>query len=378
MRQSGYYDEDFDEFNEEEKCYYGFDNEKPERSISSQADDYDDEDETFLDETANDEEILDDFLNEYEGSENEEEKNEYAAFQSELIGKTYSEEKLVALMEQYNNGTEEEKEEAATVIYCAMIPFIKYLAKKFYSSYMPRYTEDLVSAGKVGLFNNLKDYNPRKAKPTTWFSRAILHEMRDFVDAEVHHTTPHFQNHLRVIRQYINECQTKGISYTIDDIMIATGFPKQTIINCTLLYERNQNQVSMEQYLGENKMSIIDTLASESPDPEHVAIDNEAKEYIRRIMRTCLTENELMVTQLRHGFLEDQTFSSSDIALKLGLRKQDIRPIMNMAERKLRRAFQKTNPDIGEKNRKAKKDRALYLKSANDFKEEYEFEELDL
>lgn len=377
MRRSGYYDEDFDEFNEEEKSYYGFEEEDLTRGKLSQAEDYCDEDEIFPEETDCDD-LPSDYFAGYEVSIEKDDNGEYAAFESELIGKVYSEEKLLALMDKYNNGTDAEREEAATTIYCAMMPFIKFLAKKYYSSYMPRYTEDLESAGKVGLFNNLKDYNPRKAKPTTWFSRAILHEMRDFIDSEVHHTTPHFQNHLRVIRQYINECQTKGISYTIDDIMIATGFPKQTIINCTLLYERNQNQISTEQYMGENKVSILDSLASESPDPERVAIDNESKEYIKHIMETCLTENELKVTQLRHGFFNDQTFSSSDIALKLGLRKQDIRPIMNMAERKLRRAFQKTNPDIGEKNRKTKKEKVVYLKSADDLKEEYEFEEVDL
>lgn len=267
--------------------------------------------------------------------------DEYTAFESELIGKIYSEEKWVALMDKYRNGTEIEKKDTTSAIYCAMMPFIKSIAKKFYSSYMPRYTEDLESAGKVGLFNALKDYNPKKGKLTTWSCRFIRHEMRDFIDSEVHHTTPYFQNHLRVIRQYINECQTKGISYTNDDIMIATGMPKQTVTNCILLSERNQNQISMEQYMGENKVSIMDILVSESLDPEQVVIDNESKEYIRSMMKTCLTENELRVIELRYGFFNDETFSNADIAIKLGLQKQDIRPIVNIAERKLCCALQK-------------------------------------
>lgn len=378
MAKSGFYTDEFDEFNDEEKDYNGLVDE------SESLDSYNygnDEEHDYFEEGESYEAHAEEYSSSFKPSKmrNNPDANDIGEqYDSETIGKEYSIKEWVELVEKYNHGTPDEKNEACELIYCAMIPFIKYLAKTLYSSYMPRYTEDLESAGKIGLFNILADYDPTKAKPTTWFSRSIIHEMRDFIDQEVHHTTPHYQNHLREIKKYINECKTKGVSYTIDDIMIATGYPKQTIINCTLLYERNQNQVSMEQFVGESKLAIMDTLVSPSPNPEDVVLENEQKEMIQRIMNTYLTETERNVTKRRHGFDDNLTMSSSDIAEELGLKKQDVRPIINMAERKLRNAIKRENRDMVNAKKPKKNGKSMiYLKAAGNVQPEYEFESMD-
>lgn len=254
-------------------------------------------------------------------------------------GKIYSQDQWKKLIDKFNSNDPKEKNEAGELIYKALLPFIKHVAATYYSTYFVKYGEDLISAGQIGLFENLSKYDPEKGKPTTWCFRGIIHEMRDFIDGEVHHTTPHYQSHLREILKFVNDCKMRGIPYTIDDINVFTGFPKPTILNCLILYERNRNQVSMEQYIGDNKTSIADMLTSVAPDPEDTVIGNEMKEEIFQLMKDRLTPLELQVLALHHGLFDDDPKSAAEIADALNIKKQAIRPTINMAEHKLRNAM---------------------------------------
>lgn len=297
----------------------------------------------------------------------------------DMYGVEYSVPEWQEMIQDYKSENLMKKDKAMTKIYCSLYPFIKYLATRYYKDYMPKHTEDLESAGKIGLFSILNDYDPTKAKPTTWFSRAIIHEMRDYVDREIHHTTPHYQNHLREIRRYINDRQTKGVPYTIDDIMIATGYPKQTIINCTLLYERNQNQISMNQCMeSRGGMSIMESISAVSPDPEDVVIENERNANLKAIMEQVLSKDELNAIRLKHGFVNNTPRSAADIAAELGLKKQDIRPMISSAERKIRGALRKADHVDSSYVKEIKQScrNMGYMKADGDFCD-YEFEEID-
>lgn len=256
-----------------------------------------------------------------------------------LIGKEYSVEEWVLLKKKYSEGTSEEKAQATVCIYYGMEPFIKDLAKKNYGSYLARDRDDLLSAGKVGLFNGIGDYDPQKAKPTTWFGRWILNSMFKFISIEYHHTTPYYRKDMREIYKVINKYEMKGISCTTDDIVRETGYPKQTVDNCMFIDGRNKNQVSIDALREEGKGSIIDSLAADIPDLESALLKKENKERIKKIMESCLNETELKATQLHYGFFNDQEFSYADIAVKMGLREQDIGPILNRARKKLGEAL---------------------------------------
>ena len=367
MRHEFYDDNDFYDFNSEEREYNGLNNYSDEYDSDSESDlDYDYDNDYDLKEGRK-----------YQNTNSMDSNLEYDEFENSDIGKLYSPEEWEQLINCYKNGTPEEKEESGTKVYCAMMPFIKFLAKKFYSSYMPRYTEDLESAGKIGLFSMLADYDPKRSKPTTWFYRSIVHEMRDFIAQEVHGTTPHYQKHLREINKFINDCKTKGISYTIDDIMIATDYPKQTIVNCMMLYERNQNSISADQTIGDSNLTVAETIASENLGPEDIFLQKSEKEHLLNLMNECLSETEKKVALLHYGFFDDIEMSSSDIAKNLSLKKQDIRPIINMAERKLRFALKKEK-QMEENAKKSKTKSMFFLKTSDQLAFQYEFEILDM
>lgn len=252
-----------------------------------------------------------------------------------LIGKEYSVEEWILLKKKYSEGTNEEKAQATVCIYYGMEPFIKNLAKKIYGSYLARDRDDILSAGKVGLFNGIGDYDPQKAKPTIWFEKWIRNGMSEFISIEYYHTTPYYRKGMREIYKVINKYEMKGIPCTTDDIVRETGYPKQTVDNCMLIDGRNKNQVSIDALREEGKGSIIDSLAADIPDLESILLKKEKKERIKKNMESCLNETELKVTQLHYGFFNDQSFSYADIATKMGLRKQDIGPILKRARKKL-------------------------------------------
>lgn len=254
-------------------------------------------------------------------------------------GRIYSAEAWKDLIANFKSDDPIARDKAGELIYKALLPFIKHVAATYYGTYFVKYGEDLISAGQVGLIESLDSYNPDKGKPTTWCFRSIIHEMRDYICREVHHTTPHYQSHLREIMSYVNDCKMKGLPCTIEDINIATGFPKQTIQNCMLLYERNQSQVSMEQYIGDNKATIADMMTSYDPSPEDTIVTKESKEAIFQIMKKKLTPLELEVLAYHHGLFGDDPKSAAEIAEITGVRKQEVRQYVNMAEYKLRLAM---------------------------------------
>ena len=278
-----------------------------------------------------------------------------------IAGAIYTQDEWKELMCKANSNNTYIRNEAKEMIYKAMLPFIKYLASKYYPTYFVKYGEDLTQAGSVGLFESMEKYDPEKGKPTTWCFRSIIHEMREFIVNEVHHTTPHYQTHLRDILHYINDCKIQGIPYTIDDIIIATGFPRPTIVNCIAIYERNQNQVSIEQSFGEGGSVMAESLIAPIQDPEAAVLEREQLRRLLQLMMEVLTEPERMVLMLHHGFYDEVPKSAAEIAELLHLKKQSIRPLMNMAEHKLRKAMKNDPMFSSEKKERKNRNGAAIL-----------------
>ena len=259
-------------------------------------------------------------------------------FEKQADGKseTLSHDTWKRIVRDYNSDNSYLHDRAGEDAFVAMKPFIIFLAKKFYGSYYPKYKDDLISEGSLGLIENLRSYNPDKAKPTTWFSRQILHHMRDFIDREVHHTTTHYQDSMRKIREFINEMESRGKSWTYDDIRVNTGVSLTTIINCLTIEKRNKDSVSMDQETNDGTTVLREVLYSATPNPEDQMIRKETMEELCRDMMACLNQDELDVIALRFGLYDDVQKSAPEIAAITGIPKQDIRPIQNAAEYKLR------------------------------------------
>lgn len=278
--------------------------------------------------------------------------------QADSKSSALSYDKWEKLVNNYNSNNSYLHDQAGEQAFIAMKPFIIFLAKKFYGSYYPKYKDDLVSEGSLGLIENLRSYNPAKAKPTTWFSRQILHHMRDFIDREVHHTTTHYQDSMRKIREFINEMESRGKAWTYDDIRVNTGVSLTTIINCLTIEKRNKDSVSMDQETNDGTTVLREVLYSSTPNPEDQMIRKEAMEELCRDMQACLNEDEQKVIALRFGLYDDDQKSAPEIAALTGIPKQDIRLIQNQAEHKLR-CYTNKNPYYASEKRA----RSIYGKS---------------
>ncbi|MCD8084376.1 MAG: sigma-70 family RNA polymerase sigma factor [Clostridiales bacterium] len=252
-------------------------------------------------------------------------------------GQTYTPEEWIQIVTLYNGDDALARNEAGEKAYYALKPFIISIAKKLYGSYMSKYSEDLLSEGALGLCESLKTYDPSRAKPTTWCYRSIVHYMREFIDREVHHTTPHYQGNIKKIRDFITEREAMGESWTFDDLVVHTGISLTTILNCITIDKRNQNTVSIEQEVGDGSATILDFMPSNMPTPEEFVIKKEGTKQLCEDMRACLNERERTVLMMHYGFDDDIQKSAAEISRLTGIRKQDIRPILNLAEYKLRK-----------------------------------------
>lgn len=281
-------------------------------------------------------------LENQEGTEEEDNCTEQDLEQEfdQKYGQVYSQEEWTKIVEMYNGDDPVARDAAGTKAYYAMTPFIASIARRMYSSYFPRYGEDLMSEGAVGLCESLKIYDPKKGKLTTWCYRSVLHHMRAFIDREVHHTTPHYQDHIRKIRDYITKRELMGEKWTFDDIVINTGISLTTVLNCMTIEERNSHSVSLDEDYessDSHSSSLKECIPSNSVSPEDYVVKRESLEQLYTDMKNCLTEVERMLIILNFGFFGEDPKSSKEIETITGIRKQEIRPMLNMAEYKLRK-----------------------------------------
>lgn len=267
---------------------------------------------------------------------------------SDQAGKTYSKEEWKQIVADFllvpevtdNPETAQEKkdrqERAGEKIANAMLPFIIYLAHRFYATYFRRYGDDMIQEGYLGVMESIRTYDPERGKPTTWCSKSIIHNIREFVSHNVHNTTSHYRTHIHEIKKMVEDRQEANEDISLADIQIEQNISPTTVDACILIDKRNATKMSIDQSISDdNKVSVSDTIASNIPDPETAYIHQYEIDNIYNAMKTCLTEQEFVVTTLHYGLDDGKTKSFAEISKIAGIPKQYLRSILNSSLTKL-------------------------------------------
>lgn len=244
-------------------------------------------------------------------------------------GKGYSQEEMESLVKRYKDGDPMAQQEMLMSVF----PFIVHIATKMFNTYFQKHPEDLVQEGVKGALNSFKNYDPKKGRLTTWSSRSIIHDMQEYIQKNIHHTSTHYGSNMKVINDNINSKAKNNIDATVDDICIETGMSPVTVKSCMEIMSRNSKSVSMndpDNFTG-------DTIASKILTPEQAILRNDQKDTLYLAIRETLNRQETLIIIKSAGLLDQDACSDATIAKELGIADAKVREIKNIAQEKLRK-----------------------------------------
>ena len=234
----------------------------------------------------------------------------------------------VSLMKDYRSGDKKKREKAVSAIIGDLTGLVLYIIKKKYSTYTTKYYDDLLQSGELGILIGLKDYDPEKSMPSTYFHYFIVHEIQSFINNNVHKTTPYYSTHIKKINRVITKLESMGLPRTSRDIAIQTGLPLDTVEK-TLRIMNGSSEVAIDNC--ENTV--------ENPDFGNPAVEfmkKENAEDIQKILREVLTEEEVTILTYLHGMGDREQLSLKGTALKMGISVDRVKKLKILSYCKLR------------------------------------------
>lgn len=114
------------------------------------------------------------------------------------------------------------------------------------------------------------------------------------------------------------------------------------ITNCDSLNRTVQNGIE------ESDSELQDFLESETPGPEQMAIEDEKKQILLSIMKSCLSAREFLVLYKRYGFEDGSMHTLDEIGKAMNITRERIRQVEDKALMKLKKKLIKLNIDKGD------------------------------
>lgn len=138
--------------------------------------------------------------------------------------------KTSALVKQYNNGTPDEKQDAAAELLKDHQAFITSIIAKSYPTYRQQNYDDLQQCGVLGFMKSLSSYDESKGALTTYCSHFIKHELSEYVSKQLSNMTIHYAATLRKINRAIHKLQNEGVQkISIPLLVLETGLNENRI-----------------------------------------------------------------------------------------------------------------------------------------------------
>ena len=100
-------------------------------------------------------------------------------------GKFYTQEEMETLVKRYKAGDGMATQEMLMSVY----PFIVFIATRTFNTYFQKHPDDLMQEGVKGALRSFSNYDPKRGKLTTWASRSIIHDMQEYIQKNIHHTS---------------------------------------------------------------------------------------------------------------------------------------------------------------------------------------------
>lgn len=210
----------------------------------------------------------------------------------------YSQEKIIRIMELYRFakefGDERLKEEQLKQIYAFIHKYVYRVLWDNYRSMMsnPQYRDDLVQDVWLKIFQEIDNYDYRKASLTTFIAPWIRHVASEFSSRHFKNTTVYYSAAMNKITSAVNYCHQHGLDASFDNIVKITQLPEVTVEQSLELIQK-KHSVSYE-YLADNGYEQTTHVKG----PEECVLMNERVESFNEFAEQCLSSDEIRVLTL--------------------------------------------------------------------------------
>lgn len=277
------------------------------------------------------------------------------------LNPTPTKEDLVRIMESYHNGGKEERDEAQKEMLGILESYLLNIIMTRYYSYTRKHMGDLLQQGYLAIITGMKTYDPELGAPTTWFSRYIHHELQNYINTQVNHTTQHYSTATRKVMECIERKKKQNKPCTKKDIYLETGVPLKTIAKCLQLQEMTSVSLSSEESPADLSSDFIDPeeYVSNKIEQEHIAdivFGSRDGKYI-----STLTEQEKDVIALRYGFDGRGARSFAEIEKITGIPRHKLGKLLASALKKIKFELTKEKYGVGGKDISAKTKKREFL-----------------
>ena len=226
----------------------------------------------------------------------------------------------------------------------ANLRYVVSIAKKVNKKYNTLPILDLISAGNEGLFRALKDYDPDKARFTTyagkWIYQKMIHEIYNN-STNIRIPIPKREK-IRVYFKKKEELERNlGRELTLSEIKEKLGYKEEQIRE----FESNIGKtISLSTKIIDDKdgSELMDLIAdSDDVIPEEIIVKDDPG-YTEMLLNN-LSEREKLVIRLRTGIYDGKEYTLEQIGKIIlpqkgyeKISKESVRNIVNNAKRKIR------------------------------------------
>ena len=241
----------------------------------------------------------------------------------------------------YKRGNDKEKQEAQLYFLSGLKQFKISLISKYYGRFTrannagSEHFEDLCSCGDFAILENLKNYDPKKGTPTTFFKPFILHEMQDYVVRNINYNTPHYatanKKKIQFEEEYAKEHNGKKPSlYEIQ---------KHTKIGAKTLKRIEAHKTAVNFfYLDDDEVRETSDIVSRIPTPEEELERKSEIEEVREMVEK-LPEIESKVIKMLFEIGDNcyKSFTIDEVAKALNITSDSVQDLQIRAFAKLRK-----------------------------------------
>ena len=246
---------------------------------------------------------------------------------------------LKTIVDIYNAGAQTETEKTIRTVIIAIFwyeldDYIKQTVHKYAGEYLstdPTIFEDICHDCFIAILDKMKNYNPKKSAPNTYFTTEIMHAALTFTDKKFSNSTAHYGFALKRIKKRIEELKSKNITATTEGLARDLNISLTTVRGC-LDIMNNSTLVYIEDTETEKeKNSLEGKMTNNISSPEDIYLEGEEYEYIKDIL-TNLTPIEKKVFVLSVY----SSLSNRDIATKLKISTGMVSTLYERACKRLR------------------------------------------
>ncbi len=181
------------------------------------------------------------------------------------------------------------------------------IMKYFSTYYLKEHMEELIQAGRIGMFYGLAKYNPDRSKFSTFMTSYISGEIKHYISSELNNTTSHFYNISKKIAAATEALEKRGITPTIDDINKETGIPAPTINNATEAKE-------FADPIHYDKCNLAAFDAKNYTDNVEAIVESNIMNEVLENAISRLPEEYRLTILYANGFINNKTYTDTAIS----------------------------------------------------------------